>query len=421
MKEVKPRETIAATVSIPGSKSLSHRALIAAALASGESRLTNLLECEDTVYTLKALQGLGIDILNDNRMTIIAGKAGRFPVQSGSRTLHLGNSGTSLRLLLSTAALARGETILTGSSRLQERPVGELVKALRELGVEDISAGGDEFPPVRVRSVGIKGGKTRLTGRESSQYLSSLLLAAPYAEEDVEIEVDGSIVSSPYVDLTVEVMGRFGVEVRREGYSRFEVSAGPGYQPVDYQVEGDASSASYFWSAAAVTGGTVATENVFPQSSRQGDMSFLDLLEKMGAVVRKEARRAVVKGRALAGIEADMSALPDMVPTLAALALFAQGKTIIRNVAHLRLKESDRLHGLWEEWTRLGARIEELPDGLTIEGSVPLTGTLCDPHNDHRLAMSLAVIGLRVPGIRIRQAECVNKSFPLFWDYWDRL
>ncbi len=191
--------------------------------------------------------------------------------------------------------------------------------------------------------------------------------------------------------------------------------------PVDFQVEGDASSASYFWSAAAVTGGTVATENVFPQSSRQGDMSFLDLLEKMGAVVRKEAHRAVVKGRALAGIEADMSAMPDMVPTLAALALFAQGKTIIRNVAHLRLKESDRLHCLWEEWTRLGARIEELPDGLTIEGSVSLTGALCDPHNDHRLAMSLAVIGLRVPGIRIRQPECVSKSFPLFWDYWERL
>ena len=421
MKEVQPRETITATIAIPGSKSLSHRALIAATLASGKSRLFNLLECEDTIYTLKALQGLGIDITNDNGITTIAGKGGRFPVPSGTRTLFLGNSGTSLRLLLSTAALARGETILTGSSRLQERPVGELVRALRDLGVQDISASKDNFPPVHLRSQGMKGGKARLTGRESSQYLSSLLLAAPYAGTEVEIEVDGSIVSSPYVDLTLEVMDRFGVRVEREGYSRFKVPVGPGYRPADYQVEGDASSASYFWSAAAVTGGTVATENVFPESSLQGDMSFLDLLEKMGARVGKEARRAVVQGRTLAGIEADMSAMPDMVPTLAALALFAKGKTVIRNVAHLRLKESDRLQAVSEEWLRLGARIEELPDGLIIEGSVPLNGALCDPRNDHRLAMSLAVIGLRVPGIRIRQAECVNKSFPLFWDYWDRL
>jgi 3-phosphoshikimate 1-carboxyvinyltransferase len=421
VKEVQPRETITATIAIPGSKSLSHRALIAATLASGESRLFNLLECEDTIYTLKALQGLGIEITNDNGITTVAGKGGRFPVPSGTRTLFLGNSGTSLRLLLSTAALARGETILTGSSRLQERPVGELVRALRDLGVRGISASKDNFPPVHLRSQGMKGGKARLTGRESSQYLSSLLLAAPYAGTEVEIEVDGSIVSSPYVDLTLEVMDRFGVRVEREGYSRFKVPGGPGYRPADYQVEGDASSASYFWSAAAVTGGTVATENVFPESSLQGDMSFLDLLEKMGAGVGKEARRAVVQGRTLAGIEADMSAMPDMVPTLAALALFAKGKTVIRNVAHLRLKESDRLQAVSEEWLRLGARIEELPDGLIIEGSVPLNGALCDPRNDHRLAMSLAVIGLRVPGIRIRQAECVNKSFPLFWDYWDRL
>jgi len=421
VKEVQPRETITATVSIPGSKSLSHRALIAAALASGESRLFNLLECEDTIYTLKALQGLGIDITNDNGITAIAGKGGRFPVSFGTRSLFLGNSGTSLRLLLSTAALARGETILTGSSRLQERPVGELLRALRDLGVQDISASKDNFPPVHLRSQGMKGGKARLTGRESSQYLSSLLLAAPYAGTEVEIEVDGSIVSSPYVDLTLEVMDRFGVGVRREGYSRFTVPAGPGYRPADYQVEGDASSASYFWAAAAVTGGTMATENVFPESSRQGDMSFLDLLEKMGAHVRKEARRAVVTGRKLTGIEADMSAMPDMVPTLAALALFARGKTAIRNVAHLRHKESDRLQAVSEEWLRLGARIEELPDGLIIEGSVPLNGALCDPHNDHRLAMSLAVVGLRVPGIRIQNETCVRKSVPNFWALWDCL
>jgi 3-phosphoshikimate 1-carboxyvinyltransferase len=421
MKEIKPRETIAATVSIPGSKSLSHRALIAAALASGESRISNLLECEDTLHTLKALQGLGIDIKIVNGITTIPGQGGRFPVLFRSRTLFLGNSGTSLRLLLSTAALAWGETVLTGFPRLRERPVGELVRALRSLGVQDISAEQEAFPPVRIKSEGIKGGKARLTGRQSSQYLSSLLLAAPYAETEVEIEVDGSIVSRPYVDLTLEVMDRFGVGVEQEEYRRFKVPTGPGYRPADYQVEGDASSASYFWAAAAVSGGTVATENVFPESSRQGDMSFLDLLEKMGALVRKEARRAIVQGRTLAGVEADMSTMPDMVPTLAALAVFAKGRTVIRNVAHLRHKESDRLRALREEWTRLGAQIEELPDGLIIEGSVPLTGALCDPHNDHRLAMSLAVIGLRVPGIMIQNETCVRKSMPNFWALWDNL
>jgi 3-phosphoshikimate 1-carboxyvinyltransferase len=421
MKEIKPRDTLAAVVSVPGSKSLSHRALIAAALASGESRISNLLDCEDTLYTLRALRELGVEIKIDRGSVTVSGRGGEFPKSNGTKILFLGNSGTSLRLLLSTAALARGETVLTGFPRLQERPVGELVRALRGLGVPDISTQREEFPPVRIRSGGMKGGQVRLTGRESSQYLSSLLLAAPYASGAVEIEVDGALVSRPYVDLTLEVMARFGVGVQREGHSRFKVPVGPGYCPVDYQVEGDASSASYFWAAAAVTGGTVATENVFPGSSRQGDMSFLDLLERMGALVRKEARRAIVKGRTLAGIEADMSTMPDMVPTLAALALFAKGKTVIRNVPHLRHKESDRLQAVHEEWSRLGAWIEELPDGLIIEGSVPLNGTLCDPHDDHRLAMSLAVIGLRCPGIKIQNENCVRKSFPNFWDLWDCL
>ena len=421
MREIETRATVDATVSIPGSKSLSHRALIAAALASGPTRITNLLVCEDTYFTLQALRDLGIDIRDDNGVTIVSGRGGRFPDAPGTRTLLLGNSGTSLRLLLSIACLARGETVLTGTPRLQERPVGELVRALRDLGVKDISMEREKFPPVRIRSKGIPGGKTGLTGRESSQYLSSLLLAAPYAGQAVEIAVDGTMVSGPYVDLTIEVMHRFGVEVRRDGYRWFQVRPGSGYRSGNYQVEGDASSASYFWAAAAVTGGSVATENIWAPSSRQGDLAFLDILEQMGCFVEKEDRRVIVRGNTLVGLETDMSRLPDMVPTLAAVALFARGKTVIRNVAHLRLKESDRLKAIWEEWTRLGSRIEELADGLIIEGGAPLHGSLCDPHDDHRLAMSLAVVGLKVPGIKIQQEQCVAKSFPRFWAVWETL
>jgi 3-phosphoshikimate 1-carboxyvinyltransferase len=413
-----PRQALSAVVPIPGSKSLSHRALIAAALASGESRIGNLLDCEDTLYTRQALQELGIKITVTEGTTIVAGNGGRFPVTPGVKSLFLGNSGTSLRLLLSTACLARGETVLTGAARLRERPVGELVRALRDWGVGQIAVKQETFPPVRIRSEGIPGGKARLTGRESSQYLSSLLLAAPYAVAGAEIEVEGAIVSGPYVDLTLEVMERFGVEVWREGYHRFRIPAGSGYLPRNFQVEGDASSASYFWAAAAVTGGTVTTENIVAKTSRQGDLAFLEVLERMGCTVKREGRRAVVQGGPLIGLEADLSRMPDMAPTLAAVALFARGKTVIRNVAHLRLKESDRLEALREEWTRLGARIEALPDGLIIEGQGPLQGACCDPHDDHRLAMSLAVVGLKVPGIKIRNETCVRKSFPDFWVLW---
>jgi 3-phosphoshikimate 1-carboxyvinyltransferase len=216
-------------------------------------------------------------------------------------------------------------------------------------------------------------------------------------------------------------MEMFGVQVKHEGYSHFRVPPGQGYSPRQFNVEGDASSASYFWAAAAVTGGTMVTENIYPQKTRQGDIRLLHILEKMGCRVERKADCVLVHGGTLSGIEADMSAVPDMVPTLAAVALFADGKTIIRNVPHLRHKESDRLSAVASEWNRLGARVEELSDGLIIHGGSSLTGTLMDPHDDHRIAMSLAVIGLRVSGIKIQNEECVEKSFTRFWDIWDKL
>ena len=421
MKEVNSLTSLNATVRIPGSKSITHRAIIAAALADGESLLSDFLACEDTLYTAKTLEALGVEISDENGGLKVRGLGGKFPGDQEEKELYLGNSGTSFRLLLSVVALASGRFVMTGTPRMQKRPIGTLVKALTELGAEVSFSDQDGYPPVRIQAKGIRGGTIHMPGDQSSQFISSILMSAPYADKDVEIHVKGTLVSRPYLDITTDVMAEFGVAVERDGYSRFKVNSGRTYQPGAYTIQGDVSSASYFWAAAAVTGGTVVTENIHPFQTRQGDIRLLDILEKMGTAVERRPDRVLVHSGTLKGIEVDMSAMPDMVPTLAAVSLFAEGKTIIRNVPHLRLKESDRLAAVACEWNRLGGKLEELEDGLVIHGGRKLTGTTVNPHDDHRLAMSLAVIGLRVPGIKIADEGCVAKSFPQFWDLWDRL
>jgi 3-phosphoshikimate 1-carboxyvinyltransferase len=302
-----------------------------------------------------------------------------------------------------------------------KRPVGPLVNALGQLGAEAFCVREKGFPPVRVKGNQIRGGEVFVEGHESSQFISSLLLAAPYAIKDVALKVTGELVSKPYVDMTIDIMGRFGVHVDSAGDSYFRVLSGQEYQAGEFAVQGDVSSASYFWAAAAVTGGTVVTKNIYPYATRQGDIRFLEVLEKMGCVVEKKPDRVVVRGGRLRGIEVDMNTMPDMAPTMAAVGLFAKGRTTIRNAAHLRHKESDRLHGVALEWRRLGGRVEELEDGLIVHGDERLFGTRVDPHNDHRLAMALAIVGLRIPGINIENETCVNKSFPHFWELWDRM
>ena len=421
MKEIKPRSHIDARVRIPGSKSVTHRALIAAGLANGESLLEELLSCEDTLYTIDGLRQLGIKISNYRNKVKVLGAGGQFRPASGTKNIYLGNAGTSYRLLLSTVALSMGDFILTGTSRMQERPIGELVRALNKLGVDASYIGQDGFPPVKIKANGIRGGKVTIEGSKSSQYASSLLLAGPYAEKDVEIKITGRLVSQPYVDITLDVMKKFGIQVNHEGYRYFKIPSGQVYRPCRFIVEGDVSSASYFWAAAAVKEGAVATENIHPHITRQGDIGFLSILEEMGCRVERRRDQVIVYGGVLSGIEADMSAMPDMVPTLAAIALFARGKTAIRNVSHLRHKESDRLKSIAIEWNRLGGRVKELPDGLIIHGGNSLSGTVVNPHNDHRLAMALAVVGLKVQGIKVKQESCVDKSFPEFWGLWDRI
>jgi 3-phosphoshikimate 1-carboxyvinyltransferase len=421
VKEIQPKSSINATIRMPGSKSITHRALIAASLANGESLLKGFLTSKDTFYTVNALRELGVEISIAGKNITISGLGGKFPVAADRKKIFLGNSGTSYRLLLSTISLARGEYILTGTPRMYKRPIGDLAKALKKLGVEVTYIRKAEFPPLFIKAKGIHGGKVQMPINKSSQYVSSLLLAGPYTKKDLEIEITGQLVSRPYVDITLDVMERFGVQVDRDRYSCFKVPAGYGYLPCQFSIEGDVSAASYFWAAAAVTSGTVTTENIKPYTTKQGDIAFLDVLEEMGCRIERKNDCVSVHGEVLSAVEVDMRAMPDMVPTFAAIALFAEGETAIRNVSHLRYKESDRLRAIAVEWSRLGGRVRELADGLIIYGGRGLLGATMASHNDHRLAMSLAVVGLKVPGITIKDENCVNKSFPQFWKLWDRL
>jgi len=404
-------------VTIPGSKSITHRALIAGGLAAGKTVLRNDLRCEDTLHTAHVLETIGVKMERNGDHLVMEGVGENTWNQPWEKALYLGNSGTSFRLLLPVLALIKGTFLMTGTPRMQERPMGPLMDALCRLGAEVSCVNDNGCPPIRIASDGILGGAVALPGDASSQFFSALLLSGPYAQEDVEITVKGDLVSKPYVDVTIDVMAAFGVRVERQGYTRFSVSSGQQYQPRDYTVQGDVSSASYFWAAAAITGRTVTTRNIHPEG-RQGDIRLLEVFEAMGCVVNREMDRVTVAGGPLTGVDVDMGAMPDMVPTLAAVALFAEGKTTIRNVGHLRFKESDRLNAVTEEWRKLGGRVEEFEDSLIVHGGEKLFGAKVDPHDDHRLAMSLAVVGLKVPGVRIQNPACVNKSFPEFWDLW---
>ena len=323
-----------------------------------------------------------------------------------------------MRFLTALAALGEGEYLLTGTERLCQRPLGELLEALGQAGVQAVSERGDGCPPVRVTG-GLTGGKAQLSGAISSQYLSALLFIGPLAPAGLKIDITGELVSRPYVDLTLEVLGNFGISYYREGYRYFELPGGQSYLPRDYEIEADASSASYFWAAAAVTGGRVTITNLSLESS-QGDAAFPEVLGRMGCAIESTPAGLTVQGGPLQGVTVDMATMPDLVPTLAVLAAFAAGDTVITGVAHLRHKESDRLHAVATELGKLGIEARESEDGLVIRGGAP-KGAVIHTYNDHRIAMSFAVAGLKIPGVAIEDPECVAKSFPDFWQFFKQL
>jgi len=408
----------------PGSRSITNRALVVAALADGTSHLEEVGLSDDTRVCAEALRALGIGAAIDeaNRTMRIEGCAARIP--PGPKEINTGDSGTATRFMTALVAAGRGRYRVDGSPRMRERPIQDLLDGLKALGVDARSEWGTGCPPVLVETKGLGGGKVRVGGAVSSQYLSGLLMAAPAAAAPVTVEVAGELVSKPYVDMTLAVMRDFGVEVGREGYARFDVPAPASYRARRYAVETDASSASYFLAAAAATGGRVTVEGL-TRDSTQGDTHFPEVLRAMGCEVTWSERGVTVAAPRppahLEGVQIDLNAMPDMVLTLAPLALMAWGRTAIRNVANLRVKESDRLSALATELARLGARVEQHPDGLTIYPPEAIQPAEVATYNDHRMAMGMAVIGLRVPGIRIAGAECVSKTYPGYFEDLERL
>lgn len=419
---IRPRGPLAARVRPPGSRSLTNRALLAAALARGESVLAGATESDDASAMREGLRALGVPIRVEGDAWTVGGCAGRLPAR-GRVTVDVRASGTTARFLTAAATLAPAgvEVVLDGTPRMRERPIGALAAALRALGgdVETLGPGG--CPPVRVRGGGLAGGAIAIDARRSSQYVSGVLLAAPCAARDVELSlVEGRLVSRPFVDLTLQVMSAFGAEAGWTAGGGLRAAHG-GYTGRRHAIEPDAQAAVYAFAAAAITGGRVVVEGI-GAASRQPDLRILDAFERMGCQVRRSAdaiELAAPPLGALAGISLDGDPMPDAVLALAVVALFAKGPSEIRNVGNLRIKESDRLAALETEIRRLGGRAEAGPDWLRIEPG-PLHGAVIETYADHRMAMSFALAGLAVPGVSIRDPGCVAKTWPDFFAALER-
>jgi 3-phosphoshikimate 1-carboxyvinyltransferase len=413
MIAIEPLETLDATVRVPGSKSYTQRAMVIAALAQGESVLQDPLRSEDTLLLAEALRLLGAEVRMKDAEMIVRGTGGMIAVPQ--RRIDLGNNGTAMRLLAGMASLGKGPIVLTGGRRLCERPMKPLLDALTTQGVGIETDRDCGYPPVTIRGGRLAGGKIVLKDIGSSQYVSSLLIAAPFAAAETAIVLEGNIPSLPYIALTVETMEAFGAGVLPNSAGRYTVKSGQRYTGREYRIEGDASSASYFFLAAALLKGRLRVENVDPRT-RQGDIGFLGILEKLGCTVIREDHTVEVRGGEMPAGEMifDLGDMPDIVPTLAVLCALRPGRSLIRNVAHLRFKECDRLAALATELRKTGIGVLELADGLAINGGSP-RGAAIETYNDHRIAMGFAVLGLAVPGMNIKGEGCVGKSFPDFW------
>jgi 3-phosphoshikimate 1-carboxyvinyltransferase len=403
-----------ARVQIPGSKSITNRALLLAALADGTSTLSGVLFSDDSHWFLDGLQRLGVsvDIDLEQRQVRIHG-AGGPPAAEAALWAEL--SGTTARFLLAYTCLGDGSYTIDGNTRMRQRPMADLIDTLNALGADCRGTGEHNGLPITVAGRGLRGGAAGIAGDTSSQFLSALLMVAPYAQQDVELTLTTPLVAGPFVDITVQMMATFGVAVERDGYARFRVAVGQRYRPQVYAIEPDASNASYFWAAAALTGGRVRVAGLSRQSI-QGDIRLLDVFEQLGCTVTSGEDWLEVQGPAqLRGIDIDMSALPDMVITLAALAPFADSPTNIRNVALIRHHETDRIAATVAELRKLGVAVEERADGMTIAPGWQQPAEI-DSYHDHRMAMGFAVAGLKIPGLRIAGAECVAKTFPDFFE-----
>jgi len=415
-----PIKNISGTVDLPGSKSLSNRILLLSMLAEGHTEIHNLLDSDDTRRMVEALNTLGVEVLEDRNQNRISvkGTSGTIPVTEA--TLMLGNAGTAIRPLTAALTLGQGRFVLDGVQRMRERPIIDLVNGLKQLGADVSCINGTDSPPVEVIANGLPGGTTRLSGAISSQYLSAILMAAPYAKTEVQIEITDKLVSEPYVEMTLQLMLRFGVSVENDKFKHFRVPSMPYNSPGKIYVEGDASSASYFLAGAAITGGPVTVKGCGTESL-QGDSRFAEVLEKMGTNVKWSEMEITVSGSSLNGIDVDMNMMPDAAMTLAVAALFASGQTTIRNIRNWRVKETERLKAVSTELRKLGAEVEEGEDYLVINPPKKIQNAEIDTYEDHRMAMAFSLAACGDTSVTINDPGCVSKTFPEYFEVFSGL
>lgn len=415
---LQPVASVNGTVNLPGSKSVSNRALLLAALAEGTTYLTNLLDSDDVRHMLVALQALGVSYqLSADRTSCTIQGVGQALQVKGKRELFLGNAGTAMRPLAAALSVAKGEIILTGEPRMKERPIAHLVEALRQGGAVIDYVEQDGYPPLCLRG-GFQGGKLSVDGTVSSQFLTALLMMAPLAAQDTHIHIKGDLVSKPYIDITLHLMRCFAVEVEHENYRVFHIRANQQYRsPGHYLVEGDASSASYFLAAAAIKGGTVRVTGI-GKTSVQGDIRFADVLEKMGATITWGDNYIECTRGDLHGVDMDMNHIPDAAMTIATTALFAKGPTTLRNIYNWRVKETDRLAAMAAELRKVGAEVEEGHDYIHIQPPQKLQFAEIATYNDHRMAMCFSLVALSETPVTILDPKCTAKTFP---DYFSQL
>lgn len=402
----------------PGSKSITNRALVIAALNTGtrETNLTGVLKSEDTEVMVDCLKKLGFTLHADWETNTIKIRSPLPPgtIPSRNADLYTANSGTTMRFLTAMLGLGTGSFRLDGIARMRERPIGDLLDCLNSLGIQAQSEAGNQCPPVLIKSTGWLGGHANISTGTSSQFLSGVLMAAPFAKGDTKITLTGKIVSEPYIDITVKMLEDWGLVVYRNSVREFHIPGNQTGTRFDYQIEPDASAASYFYAMAAICQGRVTTPGLGKQSL-QGDLHFVRALEKMGCTVTQDENSTTVVGGKLHGIDIDMNAISDTVMTLGIVACFAQGPTHIRNVEHIRHKETDRIKALATELRKIGAKVEEFQDSLIIHPGIGKPADI-STYNDHRMAMSFAVAGLRIPGITILDPSCVSKTYPRFFN-----
>jgi len=416
--QIKSRQITDQIVQVPGSKSISHRMLICAALSKGRSNIQNLLTSEDLTLTAQALSAMGASIIElEPGLVAVQGFDGQ-PIPYGPH-IFLGNSGTSMRLLAGIAALGQTVYTLTGDERMCQRPMIELLDGLNSIQVKAWSENPKGTPPVFIKGLNRKGGHTTIDCSKSSQYLSSLLMIGALMEKGLTISLPGPPVSLPYIDLTIDVMNQFKVKAQRISALEYKVFGNQTYAPGKYVVEPDLSNAGYFWAAGAITGSEIGVDNI-RNNSLQGDKKQIHILERMGCLLNIKDNSVAVKGNPLKGVDVDMSDTPDAVPAIAVVAAFAKGTTRITNIGHLRVKECDRIEAISSQLTKMGIHVTQGDDRLEIKGGTP-KGAFIETFNDHRIAMAFSVAGLVVEGMEIENPSCVGKSFPEYWRIFDQL